>query len=119
MIQHSSLLKESADRITDQYLGVVTLDGTVKPRSMELVRAGYEYGSNSYQKIHGNNMQYCEQPVRNTTIIFIRWSHFLIFFCSGNTVHFQILNMNKAKYRVGVSPNTVMIYKMKNGGTMS
>ena len=37
--------KKRADKITGQYLGVVTHDGIVKPRSMGLVRSDYEYGN--------------------------------------------------------------------------
>ena len=37
--------KKRADKITGQYLGVVTHDGIVKPRSMVLVRSDYEYGN--------------------------------------------------------------------------
>ena len=37
--------KKRADKITGQYLGVVTHDGIVRPRSMGLVRSDYEYGN--------------------------------------------------------------------------
>ncbi|OWP56674.1 MAG: IS1634 family transposase [Thermoplasmatales archaeon B_DKE] len=37
--------KKRADKITGQYLGVVTREGIVKPRSMGLVRSDYEYGN--------------------------------------------------------------------------
>lgn len=37
--------KKRADKITGEYLGVVTRDGIVKPRSMGLVRSDYEYGN--------------------------------------------------------------------------
>ena len=37
--------KKRADKITGKYLGVVTHDGIVKPRSMGLVRSDYEYGN--------------------------------------------------------------------------
>ena len=37
--------KKRADKITGQYLGVVTHDGIVKTRSMGLVRSDYEYGN--------------------------------------------------------------------------
>jgi hypothetical protein len=37
--------KKRADKITGQYLGVVTHDGIVKPRFMGLVRSDYEYGN--------------------------------------------------------------------------
>ena len=37
--------KKRADKITGQYLGVVTRDGIVKPRSVGLVRSDYEYGN--------------------------------------------------------------------------
>ena len=37
--------KKRADKITGEYLGVVTREGIVKPRSMGMVRADYEYGN--------------------------------------------------------------------------
>ena len=37
--------KKRADKITGQYLGVVTPEGIVKPRSMGLVRSDHEYGN--------------------------------------------------------------------------
>lgn len=37
--------KKRADKITGQYLGVVTSEGIVKPRSVGLVRSDYEYGN--------------------------------------------------------------------------
>ena len=37
--------KKRADKITGQYLGVVTHDGIVKTRSMGMVRSDYEYGN--------------------------------------------------------------------------
>ena len=37
--------KKRADKITGQYLGVVTSDGILKPRSMGMVRSDYEYGN--------------------------------------------------------------------------
>ena len=37
--------KKRADKITGQYLGVVTRDGILKPRSMGMVRSDYEYGN--------------------------------------------------------------------------
>ncbi len=37
--------KKRADKITGQYLGVVTPEGIIKPRSMGLVRSDYEYGN--------------------------------------------------------------------------
>ena len=37
--------KKRADKITGDYLGVVTKEGIVKPRSMGTVRSDYEYGN--------------------------------------------------------------------------
>ena len=37
--------KKRADKITGEYLGVVTHDGIVKPRSMGFVRSDHEYGN--------------------------------------------------------------------------
>ena len=37
--------KKRADKITGEYVGVVTREGIVKPRSMGMVRADYEYGN--------------------------------------------------------------------------
>jgi len=37
--------KKRADKITGEYLGVVTHDGIVKPRSMGMVKSDYEYGN--------------------------------------------------------------------------
>jgi len=37
--------KKRADKVTGKYLGVVTKDGIVKPRSMGFVRSDYEYGN--------------------------------------------------------------------------
>jgi len=42
MISRWNKDKKIADKITGQCLGVVTLDGIVKPRSMGLVRSYYE-----------------------------------------------------------------------------
>ncbi len=39
--------KKKADEITGQYLGVVTHERILKPRSMGLVRSDYEYGNTS------------------------------------------------------------------------
>ena len=37
--------KKRADKITGEYLGVVTREGIVKPRSIGMVRTDYEYGN--------------------------------------------------------------------------
>ncbi|MGC8515240.1 MAG: IS1634 family transposase, partial [Thermoplasmata archaeon] len=37
--------KKRADKITGEYLGVVTQQGIIKPRSMGNVRSDYEYGN--------------------------------------------------------------------------
>ena len=37
--------KKRADKVTGKYLGVVTKDGIVKPRSMGFMRSDYEYGN--------------------------------------------------------------------------
>ena len=37
--------KKRADKVTGEYLGVVTKDGIIKPRSTGMVRSDYEYGN--------------------------------------------------------------------------
>lgn len=37
--------KKRADKVTGEYLGVVTQDGIIKPRSISMVRSDYEYGN--------------------------------------------------------------------------
>ena len=37
--------KKRADKITGEYLGVVTREGIVKPHSIGMVRTDYEYGN--------------------------------------------------------------------------